>query len=224
MKKIIFLCFLFFSKNVISAPIYLETFSVEDSVYSPGGWILEDSGSYLGVRFSVDNELFLSAIIANVGGRDEFFTAIVKLDGASGMPDVVPYDNLSGSLYEPNFNPSDLMFYSITSYTSITSSDTVVDANILLSSGYYAVIFGGAGSQIGYMPGTFDLEKSKIPLSDYLEYRSSDGWVEFDYSGIRVVLEGEVSPVPLPASFFLFLSGVMLLFKFSAGPDDDYKP
>jgi len=184
MKKIILLCLL------------LIIFSVEDSTYSSTGWVLESSDSYLGIRFNVDNQLFLTSISINATGNGEFFTGIVKLNTPTGMPNVVP-----------GFKTNTLV--------GGVSSDTATDANILLDSGSYAVIFGGVGSAFGLVPWASDLTKSNIPLTDYLEYRSSGGgWVEFDYSGIRVALEGNVSPVPLPPSIVFMLTGLCSLFGF----------
>ena len=134
-----------------------------------------------------------------------FFTGIVQLTDAASVPDVAP-----------GFDPDSLLFYNTNTFLSTTSSDISTQAGVLLTQGDYAVIFGGTTGSFGWMPGTNALDNSTIPLTDYLEYRSeNNGWVVFDYSGIRVVLEGELNPVPLPAGLYLFLSGLsVIIFGF----------
>lgn len=206
MKKVIIGIALIFIANVTNAStILLETFTQDDSVYQNGGWVLRSDDSFLGVKFSVNDTMYIESIVANLGGFGDFFTGIVQLTDSSSLPDTAP-----------GFNPDSLLFYNTNSFLGTTSSDVSTEAGVLLTHGEYAVIFGGVGDAFGWMPGTWALENSKIPLTYYIEYRSeNNGWVEFDYSGIRVVLEGELNPVPLPAGIYLFLSGLsVILFGF----------
>ena len=189
------------SNTSSASTILLETFTRANSVYSASGWGLRSQDGYLGIKFSVDNTIYIENIIANLGGIGDYFTGIVQLS-----------DSASAPVIAPGFDPDSLLFYTSQPFRSNSSSDTSTQVSMLLAQGSYAVIFGGVGDSFGVMPGTTVLGNSTIPLTDYIEYRSEEnGWVEFDYSGIRVVLEGELNPVPLPASFYLFLSGLMLL-------------
>jgi hypothetical protein len=207
MRKLVFgILLVIITKTTYASTILLETFTQEDSVYASGGWVLRSDDSYLGIKFSVDNTIYIENIVANLGGVGDFFTGIVQISDASSVPDI-----------SPGFNPDSILFYNTNSFSGTLSTDISTTANILLTQGDYAVVFGGLGlfglNDYGWMPGTSVLEKSSIPLTDYIEYRSeNNGWVEFDYSGIRVVLEGELNPVPLPAGLYLFLSGFSVIF------------
>lgn len=177
---------LFIISGATQADIILESFHAEDSSYYSGGWILQGSDSYLGVRFTIETATELESITTNLGGSGQFFIGIVPLAHIDALPDL-----------RPSFDPSELLFYTTNSFAGFESSDVRTYAGISLNPGDYAVIIGGLGdwgiSDFGWMPNAPDLSMSQIPLSAYIEYRShSDtGWVVFPESGIRVVLEGK---------------------------------
>lgn len=92
------------------APFFLETFIQEDSVYATSGWVLCSDDSYLGIKFGVDNTVYIENIIANLGGAGEFFTGIVQISHASSVPDI-----------SPGFNPDGIFFYKTNSFSGTLS-------------------------------------------------------------------------------------------------------
>ena len=74
MKNIIIgIILVFMAKTSYASEILLETFTQADSVYASGGWVLRSDDSYLGVKFSVDNTMYIDNIVANLGGYGSFF-------------------------------------------------------------------------------------------------------------------------------------------------------
>jgi hypothetical protein len=205
MRLVLLIALTFVSTIANATPIFLETYDRKDSLYQSGGWILEGSDSFLGVRFSVEEYLHLDAVVANLGGQGSFFSAITEIDNMSSTP-----------LVAPGFEYESLLFYAENNFEGNLSRDIRTNVGITLGPGSYVIFFGGlgdfGGNDFGWMPGAWYPEDSNIPLSDYLEYRSGpEGWVEFPESRIRVVLEGQVSAVPIPAAVWLFGSSLGLL-------------
>jgi hypothetical protein len=185
MNRFIILCLFLFSGWAHAEQI-IETFTPEDSNYVSGGWVLHKSDSYLGVRFYLDSPTQLDTITTNLGGYGSFFVGIASIDGPDSLP-----------LFNPDSDPTNLVFYQTNSFTGPISSDVTTYGGITLNPGYYVLIIGGLGDfgiyDSGWMPGALDLSKSKIPLTDYLEYRDNEGgWVEFPESGIRIALTGQI--------------------------------
>jgi hypothetical protein len=184
--------------RAIAAPVLLETFTPGDSTYASGGWVLQGGDSFLGVRFAVDAAMQLDAIVGNLGGSGDFFVAIARIDEGDEAPSL-----------PPDFAPGDVLFYATNSFGGSTSRDVRTAANVGLDTGRYLVFFGGLGpfgeSDYGWMPNAPDLMDSLVPLGEYFEYRGSS-WTAFPESGIRVVLEGSPTAVPLPAGFLLMLT------------------
>lgn len=184
--------------KAMAAPVLLETFTPEDSAYARGGWVLQGGDSFLGVRFTLDVPAQIDAIVGNLGGSGNFFVAIAGIDAGDEVPSLAP-----------DFSPGDVLFYATNAFGGLTSQDVRTTANVGLDAGRYLVFFGGLGpfgdSDFGWMPNAPDLADSLVPLGEYFEYRGSS-WAAFPESGIRVVLEGSPTPVPLPAGAVLLLT------------------
>ena len=189
-----------------ASPVYLETYDSRFSRHESAGWVLRDNDSYLGIRFSVDEYLNLDSIVANLGGQGSFFTAITAIDDMSSLPSVAP-----------GFAADSLLFYAENEFAGNVATDIRTNVGITLGAGSYVVFFGGLGefgvNDYGWMPAArAGNVPFNIPLNDYLEFRSeNNGWVEFPESEIYVALEGQATSVPVPASVWLFSSGLGLL-------------
>ena len=199
--------------RVNASTVFLETFAPPDASYASGGWVLFDD-AYIGIRFTTTQQTHLSNIVGTFWGRGNFFSAITQLAGPGDFPKPTP-----------GFQPGDVLAYSqiavntgfsVNTGIANPSVDNLFPINLALEAGSYFVFFGASdSSSLGYMPGSTDLGKSTIPLSDYLEFSkfpqspNVNGWFEFESSGVRVALLA--TPVPLPNALGLFSFGVLVL-------------
>ena len=193
--------------RVNASTVFLETFAPQDASHAGFGWVLFDD-AYVGIRFSTTQQTHLSNIVGTFAGKGNFFSAIAPLPGQNGFPQPTP-----------GFHPEDMLAYSLVEVdtTSINLAvDNLFPINLTLEPGNYFVFFGASDpNSSGFMPWAPDLNKSNIPLSDYLEFSlfppstNVNGWFEFKSSGIRVALLAE--PVPLPGTLGLIVWGILLL-------------
>ncbi|NIP22952.1 MAG: hypothetical protein GWN67_03010 [Phycisphaerae bacterium] len=159
----------------------------ESATMGPPGQVegyLLSTDQYMGTRFYVDRQYEVTQIgghlaQANVGGN--FFGAIVALTGPSAVPLGYPF-NASEVVASTVFDPG------------IFSNDFRAPLSVILTPGYYALVFGtnelGSSNGYGIMP--FGGQTS-FPTASYFVFWPTTGWIDTADEGARFVMEGFIS-------------------------------
>ena len=131
-----------FSNHTLATEIFLETFAPEDASVSTTGWVLLEE-SYIGIRFSTSESVYLSGTIVKFLGTGTYFSAITSLSSPNGFPTPVP-----------GFLPNDMLAYSERTIIDVlgTPEDHLFDISVTLVPGQYFVFFGSVDQSVGFMP------------------------------------------------------------------------
>lgn len=157
---------------------------------------------YLASRFTLSQTSAITAIGGNIflfpWLDNELFGAIVALSSApSALPSFLPSQLSSNTLAYTTFSPP------------TASSDFRTPLSVTLNAGTYALIFGAGQwdtSGWGSMPFA---GQSNLPGSSYFSgHLFTNAWFDGGVTRMRFVVEGSVSPVPLPAALPLFATGL----------------
>ncbi|HEY9052252.1 MAG TPA: hypothetical protein VIQ03_11945 [Gammaproteobacteria bacterium] len=214
-KLYLLIIFTFFSGSSYSSPVYLSSYSLDSGMTNSWGGGIH-STAFHGIRFSVENQIHLTGLTAYMQGSGNYFGAIAQVDSASGLP-TVPLNNVQAESLAYRTGTFD----SYTRYDGVvvnTLGDHTLIFDVTLSSGYYVAFFGGFGGfgaeDSGIIPFVDNPSLSLIPISDYV-INSSGTWFEAPSEVVRIeILADVISPVPLPPSIILFLSGSLLGLRF----------
>lgn len=214
-KSYLLIIFCFITNSAYSSPVYLSSYSLESGMTNTWGGGIQSSGFH-GIRFSVESQIHLTGLTAYMLGSGNYFGAIAQVDGASGLPNVSLNNVEAESLAY-----STGVFDSYIRYDGVEVNppgDHTLNFDITLSSGYYVAFFGGFGGwaqeDSGTIPFVDNPGLSLIPTSDYI-INSSGTWLESPSEVVRIeILADAVTPVPLPSSIILFLSGGLLGVRF----------
>lgn len=177
-------------------PIY-QSASGGSADCSSGGSVI-DSAQYLGVHFSLTSTSTLSGVggqVCGVSASDDFFAAVLPLNGPNALPTFDPLDIIANSLASTLFTPGD------------TGADTTIPLSITLGAGDYALVFGSGllgATGFGWMPNT----NTDLPGASYFSADLSvPTWYGDNFSGARFFVLG-TNTVPEPGTLTLALLGL----------------
>ena len=184
-----------------SVPSHAATVTIESAAQGTTGQLspilsLSDL-VYYGFGFNLTEAFDVAQIGGHVVGfpdSDPLFGAIVSL---------------GGSLTAPSFAPSALAANALTSTTfnaPFPSDEVFVNLPYHLDPGNYAVIIGLAS---GSFTGGF-VTNNTVSDNPYMFNSTSGSFQEYSEGStdVRLFVNGEFSPVPVPAALPLFLSGL----------------
>lgn len=159
----------------------------ESATMGPPGQMegyLVSTNQYMGTRFYVDRQLEVTQIgghIAQAVFGADFFGAIVSLTGPSALPLGYPFtagEVKASTVFDPG----------------IFSSDFRTPLSVILTPGYYALIFGtdvlGSANGYGIMPYA---GQTSFPSASYFVFWPTTGWLDTTDEGARFVMEGFIS-------------------------------
>ncbi|MBN2375242.1 MAG: PEP-CTERM sorting domain-containing protein [Sedimentisphaerales bacterium] len=188
----------------LSAALIYESATMGTPGQSVYGHMLLGHTQFGGVRFELTSTMQVDAIGGHFatyypGGSPNLFGALISLTGETDVPD-------SSNLSTPD------VLRTVAFDPTGTSSDHIIDIDpVLLSPGWYAVVFGAGlhGAVTGF-DNSAQLNNSPVGSPKYLTWNSS-GWSFSSSTWPRYTVYGEV---PEPMSLGLLgLGGLVVLVR-----------
>jgi hypothetical protein len=184
--RFVFLIFVFVGLGQIAQADYMvyETAPLGPTGQTEGWGV--DFAQYLGARFYFQRGIEVTLIGGHITQWNygaNFFGAIVPLSGPYDLPAGNPFT--AGEVVASTvFNPS------------VPSTDFRAPLSVILSPGYYALIFGtnalGSTGGEGAMP---YLGQTSYPDSSYIVWQPGSGWWSSGLNNTRFVIEGNVGDI-----------------------------
>ena len=189
-----------FSVPSHAATVTFESASQGDTGQTDGFLSLSNGPVYYGFGFTLSEAFDVAQIGGHILGappvisNDQLFGAIVSLGDSLTAPTFLPSELASNALVSTTFD------------APYASDQVFVDLPYHLDPGYYAVIIG---SNTGTFFGGFPTNNT-VSDNPYMFNSTSGSFQEYSEGStdVRLFVNGEFSPVPVPAALPLFLSGL----------------